>query len=402
MDDPAALTLAALELEGLGSGRLAALRDNFGTVTAAIEAAVAGAGAPAGVPASVFARLGRLDHAAAARTLGAYRRSGIDTVCWDDARYPAPLWFSGRAPPPLLFVQGAVPAAFTRPAYRVRAAAVVGTRKPTGRGRALAHELAAAFAGSGVCVVSGLALGIDAAAHEGALAAGGVTVAVLGGGHGHLHPPSHRGLAARMLAAGGALLSEHPPDTRPERHHFPERNRLVSGLSRLVVVVEAGLRSGTFSTVEHALEQQRDVFACPGRSGDPAVTGTLRLLRDGALIVSELDDVLFPFLDGTSGPRPPPPRSGEEEAVLAVLQQRDEATLDDLASGGSGAVGPLIACLTGLELRGLVARTAAGRYRLTADERRRRSAADDGDARREGAGDAARASPGGPGRPRTG
>lgn len=387
--DTAALTLALLRLPGVGAGRLARLRDAFGTLSAALAAAEAGAQAPSGIPGPLFAALPRrVDRAASERELQRVRGAGLEVLCWDDARYPAPLWLDGEAPPPLLYLEGALPPAFALSAARVPAAAVVGSRRPSGRGVQLARELGAALASLGVVVVSGLALGIDGAAHEGALQGGAPTVAVLGGGHRHLHPPSHRGLARRIVDANGVLVSAYPPDVRPERHAFPERNRLVSGLARLVVVVEAGLRSGTWSTVEHALRQQRDVFACPGRPGDPAVAGTLRLLRDGALPVTELEDVLMRFRADADTPGVPsaPPTAGASEALLRALFREQDASLDALATRLRGSVPAISVRLTTLELEGRVVRTSAGRYRLSALERERRSVGLDPDERAAGAG----------------
>ena len=380
MTDPAVLTLAALEADGVGAGRLLQLRDAFGTVAAGIDAALQGADPPARFPRALFHRVPhRLDLRSAARRVAGLRGAGIEVVCWDDPRYPAPLWLDDEAPPALLYLWGTLPAALARPAHRVRAAAIVGTRRPTGRGLALARELAASLAALDVVVVSGLALGIDGAAHEGALDGAGPTVAVLGGGHRYLHPPTHRSLARRIVRAGGAVLSEHPPEVRPERHFFPERNRLVSGLSRLVVVVEAGLRSGANSTAEHALRQHRDVFACPGRPGDPTVAGTLRLVRDGALLFTEHDDVLFRFRAEPGAPRrprpPPSPASGPgQDRLLVALYGFEEATVDEVSATAGLAVPAALAGLTTLEMRGAVVRTLAGRYRLAGPERDRRTA----------------------------
>lgn len=315
------------------------------------------------------------------------RRAGVEVLCWEDARYPAPLWHSAHPPPPLLYVTGSLPATFTTAAPRVRAAAVVGTRRATARGLALARELAGELARLGVTVVSGLALGIDGAAHLGALEGDGVTVAVLGGGHAHLHPPSHRPLARRLLAAGGAIVSEHAPDVRPQPHTFPVRNRIISGLSRLVVIVEAGIRSGTNSTAAYACEQHRDVFACPGRPGDPSVAGTLALIRDGALLLTELEDVLFRFraeaaspghADSRDAPAPGRPLGAQglsagDASLLQALYRVDEASMDALELALRTGAADLASRLTRLELRGLITRTASGRYRLVASERERRS-----------------------------
>jgi len=397
MDDPAVVVSAALNVPGMGSGHLRAMHEVYGSVAAALAGARAGHAPPGGVPARVFARLpGALDLRAAAGRLRQARSAGVEVLCWDDARYPAPLWLSPEAPPALLYVRGALPATFGRPAARVRAAAVVGTRRATARGLRLAHELAAALAELRVVVVSGLAIGIDGAAHEGALDGGGATVAVLGAGHAHLHPPRHRGLAQRILAAGGALLSEHPPDVRPEAHYFPQRNRLISGLSRLVVVVEAGIRSGAHSTARHAQAQHRDVFACPGRPGDPTVAGTLRLIRDGAHPVTELEDVLWRFRAepgdpglrgrltlGTEGEHAAASEGAPgDRALLSALYAVEEASLDDLAAMVGAGVAELTARLTRLELRGEVCGSDAGRYRLASEARQRRADRDHAESER--------------------
>ena len=161
-----------------------------------------------------------------------------------------------------------------------RSVAVVGTRHPTPIGRTLAASIATALVDHGASVVSGLAFGIDGAAHAATLAAGGRTVAVIGGGLAHAGPRAHRLLLQAILAAGGALVGEHPPDAVPTRGTFTRRNRIISGLAGATVVIEAPERSGALITARHALEQGRPVFAAPGRPGDPAVMGCLSLLRE--------------------------------------------------------------------------------------------------------------------------
>lgn len=169
--------------------------------------------------------------------------------------------------------------------------AVVGSRKATPQGRAMAEHLGAGLAGRGIVVVSGCAFGIDAAAHRGALAAGGPTVAVLGGGLDVAAPPSNRGLAAR-IAREGCLVTEFPPGMPPLKHHFPRRNRIIAGLARIVVVVEAAGRSGALTTARHALAAGREVMAVPGHPYLPNSAGVNGLLVDGAHPVRSVDDVL--------------------------------------------------------------------------------------------------------------
>ena len=170
-------------------------------------------------------------------------------------------------------------------------AAVIGSRRCSLYGRTAARKIASALCSAGVTVISGLARGIDGEAHRGALEAGGPTAAVFAGGPDIIYPPEHRKLAER-IRGNGCLVSEYPPGVRPAKYTFPERNRIISGLSSAIVVVEAGERSGTMITVGTALDQCRDVYAVPGEIGRSTSTGTNRLLRDGAGIVLSPEELL--------------------------------------------------------------------------------------------------------------
>lgn len=208
----------------------------------------------------------------------------IDLLARGDADYPD--WLGEIPDAPLaLFVRG------RRDALARGGIAVVGSRKCSAGGEEIAYSMGKDLAAAGLCVVSGLALGIDGAAHRGALEVDGVTVAVLGAGHGHLYPRRHRGLAETILGKG-AIVSEHPPDTTPRRHYFPERNRIISGLARAVVVIEAGERSGSLITARLALEQGRDVMAVPGVPITGKSRGCHRLIQSGAALVEDSSDVL--------------------------------------------------------------------------------------------------------------
>ncbi len=211
-------------------------------------------------------------------------RFGIQIITPLDSNYPEPLR-NIPDPPCVLFMRGTL-----RPEDSL-ALAMVGTRHPSLYGRQMATRLAEGFAHSGLTVVSGLARGVDGYSHEGALAAGGRTLAVLGSGLLEIYPPEHVQLAERIVERG-ALLSESPPHAKPLAESFPRRNRIVSGLSLGVVVVEAGDRSGTMITARHAAEQGREVFAVPGRLTDRTAHGTLRLIRDGASVVLGVETVL--------------------------------------------------------------------------------------------------------------
>ena len=232
-------------------------------------------------------------------------------------------------PPETLWVRGTLP-----PLSSPRVA-IVGTRKATAEGRAVARELARELAERSVVVVSGLALGIDAAAHEGALAGNGVTVAVLGNGVDQIYPPSHGGLARRILERGGCLCSEYPPGTPALPHHFLARNRIVSGLCRGIVIIEAPARSGTLATARHALEQGREVFVLPGPARHPNFTGSHRLIRDGARLVAGAADILedLGIAEPPAGEAkvPEPANDAQRKIFDALRAESGPLSLDALA-----------------------------------------------------------------------
>ncbi len=219
----------------------------------------------------------------------------IRILPWTEPGYP-PQLREIYDPPFLLFARGALPD-WSRPAL-----AVVGTRMPTGAGRRAAYELAFQAAEAGIPVVSGLARGIDGEAHRGCLDAGGLTVAVLGNGADGIYPVSHRGLAESILEAGGLALTEYAPGEGVRRHHFPARNRIISGLCRGVVIVEAPLKSGALLTADYALEQGRDLFVHGGCLEGENGAGLRRLAEDGAPAIFSLDAILEEWSPGTRRP----------------------------------------------------------------------------------------------------
>jgi DNA processing protein len=273
-------------------------------------------------------------------------------------------------PPRRLHLRGALardPTALDAPAI-----AVVGARDATAYGLAMARALGRTLAESGLVVVSGLALGIDGAAHRGALEAGGRTVAVVGGGTDVVYPRQNAGLRSQILRHG-LLVSEHPAGTAPRPGQFPRRNRIVSGLSLGVVVVEATLRSGSLSTAAHALEQGREVFAVPGPAGAPRSAGPHALLRRGAKLVESVDDVLAELPAGIASPpddgchreaRLPPDLERVRAALRAGL-----ATADELALHLGVKIPEILENLVALELRGVVVRGPGGRYFAVAHSR---------------------------------
>ena len=390
MDDPATLHVAVAAVPDMGPARVRALLAAFGDLRAALAAAERGAAPPPGVPRDVFSTLpARLDVPAAARTLRQARAAGLRVLTLGGPGFPRALARrQERALPTVLYVHGELGHGMHGTVGALRAAAVVGTRRATDRGLSLARALAFELAALDVAVVSGLALGIDTAAHEGALAGGGPTVAVLGSGHGHLHPRSNAALARRIVARGGAVLSEYPPDTAPEPFRFPDRNRIISAMSRITVVVEAPRRSGALLTALAANDQGRTVLAAPGRPGDPFSAGANRLIADGgAGLLADLEDALChfragaprrggtearartdthpgPAADAGTGGATAGPDRVDADPLLAALGARDEPTLDALAAAVGRPPHELLGRLVELELAGRVERTAAGRFRL--------------------------------------
>lgn len=245
-------------------------------------------------------------------------------IAYEDALYPALLREIPR-PPRVLYASGNIQL-LSSPQL-----AIVGSRKPTATGRDNAKQFAYHLAKSGFTITSGLALGIDGASHEGALAAGGNTIAVLGSGLQQIYPANHKALAQR-ISENGLLISEFPPDTPPLPANFPQRNRIISGLSLATIVVEAALQSGSLITARCACEQGREVFAIPGSIHNPQARGCHALIKQGAKLVETVDDI-FEELPGLlqyslqlDAPTTPPP-------ALAVSQPVDN-TQDSLASPG--------------------------------------------------------------------
>ena len=310
---------------------------------------------------SIASRLRRLSRGQVSRRQQRLERAGVGMLASGEASFPDLL--SGIPDPPLaLYYRGA-----TECLDRL-AIAVVGARRASRAGQELARVLAGELAGAGAVIVSGLALGVDAAAHLGALDAGGRTIAVLGSGPEQITPLANARLGERIQSRGGLILSEYPPGTPAAPFRFPERNRLISGLSRGVVVVEADERSGSLITARLAAEQGREVMAVPGMPGYPNSTGTNRLLKTGAVLVERAEDVLH-ALGAEGGPGRPLSKSPETASLtdaqcrlLDLLDGRAQS-LDELAV----TIGqPSAACaiaLTELELAGFVQRVGGGYIR---------------------------------------
>ncbi len=316
-------------------------------------------------PPALLPGLARARAVAPARDARTLERIGARVLPFGHADYPARLAALADAPPVLL-VRGDATALSTP------AVAIVGARAATRSARSQARRFARALAARGLSIVSGLARGIDAEAHRGALEAGGRSIGVLACGLDRTYPPEHRALAD-ALAVDGAVVSEVPLGTAPRRELFPLRNRIISGLCRGVIVVEARRRSGSLITVRHALEQGRDVFVLPGATEGPFAEGSNRLLREGAIAITDPEDVLEDLgidaaEEGAAGPasreaqgaRAAPEPDGLAGRILAVLGEgpRSREAIFTEFETESGA---LAECLLDLELRGRIRDERDGR-----------------------------------------
>lgn len=286
-------------------------------------------------------------------------RSGVTCVTWTDPRYPQWLQEIGSAPP-VLYVDG------TLTPVDSPAVAIVGTRRASAYGREVAYRLATELARNSVTVVSGLALGIDAIAHQAALDAGGRTFAVLGSGVDLVYPTQNR-MLARTIRERGAVISEYPLGTRPEPANFPPRNRIISGLSQTVIIVEAGVRSGALITATFAAEQGRDVFAVPGSILHPGSEGCNRLIQDGAAPLMSVDDVLDQLdlsqrrrQDAVRQAVPPDPA----EADLLTHLGQAPLHIDELVRRAAMNPAEVNSLLAIMELKGLVRQVGNRQYVL--------------------------------------
>jgi len=283
--------------------------------------------------------------------------NGIAAIPWTDAAYPAALTTIAD-PPPMLWARGRVES-LSRPAV-----AIVGSRAGSPYALSVAEQLAVDLAAAGLVVVSGLARGVDSAAHRGALTGGGATVAILGSGVDVVYPREHASLV-RQIEQDGAVVSELVPGTPPQAQFFPRRNRIISGLSRAVVVIEAGEKSGSLITARCALEQGRDVLAVPGNVLSGRNRGAHALLRDGARIVESADDVLEE-LGMANGPSRSGRSSGsggsQTDPILDALTVGEPSDLDEIAERSGLKPSRLLPRLFELELQGRVTRVGGGRF----------------------------------------
>ena len=291
-------------------------------------------------------------------TLKSMDALGIRALTAGDADFPQRLLDIPDAPE-LLFVKGQLK---DRPCV-----AIVGSRRDTRYGRETARRIARDLAEAGVDIVSGLARGIDTAAHQGAVQAAGLSTGVLGCGLDTMYPKENTELASSMLKLGGCLVSEFPPGAQPLPYHFPRRNRLISGLSDGVLLIEATLRSGTQSTINHALEQGRTVFALPGNVDAPGSELPLRLLKDGAELCTCASDILTHLKLPSAVQQKEKAETAEtaapDDPILRALE-REEKTFEELLAETGLPAGQLTSDLTMLELDGQIERRPGRAYAI--------------------------------------
>ena len=350
-------------IKGIGAVRMQALIQHFGDLEVAWKAAPADL-AEAGLGAKVIERVLQAREEVDLRKLWEKIESqGIKILTWQDEAYPGRLKEIDQ-PPPVLYIRGEyLP-------DDLFAVAIVGTRRVTAYGRQITEEISSFLAANGITVISGLARGVDAIAHQSTLKAGGRTIAVLGCGVDKIYPPEHRGLAEQMMERG-AIISDYALGTPPDASNFPPRNRIISGLSLAVVVVEAGETSGALITAEFAAEQGREVFAVPGSILAPQSKGANKLIQKGALPLLSMDD-LMQALDLT--------RVGEQKAARKVIPADEtEARLmnvlgseplhvDEIRNQAELPIEKVSATLALMELKGMVRQVGGMNYVAVREE----------------------------------
>lgn len=353
--------IAFNRVNGIGPARLRALLDECGSVEAAWHATIQQLQAARLDRRSIESLLTARREIHPEQEYSRVQAAGVTVLTWDDADYPASLR-TIDASPPVLYVRGRLTS------QDEWAVALVGTRHASTYGREVAQVLATELARHGITVVSGLALGVDTVAHRAAIEAGGRTLAVLGSGLDQLYPPQNRGLA-QTIAGQGAVLSDYPLGTRPDANNFPPRNRIISGLSRGVVVVEAGERSGALITAKFAAEQGRDVFAVPGSILHPGSAGCNGLIQQGATPLLSVDDILeqlnMVHLQERMDARRTVAAGGqasEQEAQILALLSAEPKHVDELVRGTNMPAATIGGLLAILELKGLVRQVAAMTY----------------------------------------
>jgi DNA processing protein len=362
--DPKAYWVGFNIVKGVGAVRMRQILEFFGSLETAWNAPSEGlltAGLPPKVVENFITVRKQIDLDRVMKNLEA---KGVKVLTIQDSDYPRRLKEINQ-PPPVLYIKGSVNVEDDW------AVAIVGTRRVTPYGRQVANEIAQFLAQNGVTVVSGLARGVDAIAHQSAIRAGGRTIAVLGSGVDVIYPPEHSRLAGE-ISAQGAILSDYALGTKPDGINFPPRNRIISGLSLATIVVEAGETSGALITAEFAVEQGKEVFAVPGSILTPQSEGTNRLIEQGArplLKMSEILDVLkLEQIPEKQNSRKQFPLNPTETKLLQSLSQ-DPVHVDEVSRNSGLPISEVSATLTMLELKGMVSQVGGMKYVAIRDEK---------------------------------
>jgi DNA processing protein len=344
-------------IKGIGAVRMQALIHHFGDLEEAWKAAPAEL-ARAGLGLKVIERIVQArQNVDLEKVWKKIESQNIHILTWEDEAYPQRLKQIDQ-PPPVLYIRGEY-----LPDDLI-AVAIVGTRRVTPYGRQITEELSSFLVANGITVISGLARGVDSIAHQTALKAGGRTIGVLGSGVDKIYPPEHRALAEKMMSQG-AIISDYAPGTPPDASNFPPRNRIISGLSLAVVVIEAGETSGALITAEFAAEQGREVFAVPGSILAPQSKGTNKLIQNGALPLLSVND-LMQALDLTRMGEHKTARkiipADETEARLMSVLGVEPMHVDEIRNQTELPIEKVSATLALMELKGMVRQVGGMNY----------------------------------------
>jgi DNA processing protein len=350
-------------IKGIGAVRMQALINHFDDLESAWKAAPSDLAA-AGLSVKLIERIVQArENIDLEKVWARIAAQGIKILTWEDSAYPQRLK-EIEQPPPVLYLRGDyLP-------DDLFAVAVVGTRRVTAYGRQITEELAGYLASNGITVVSGLARGVDAIAHQNALKSGGRTIGVLGSGVDKIYPPEHRQLADRMIEQG-AIVSDYAPGTPPDASNFPPRNRIVSGLSLAVVVVEAGETSGALITAEFAAEQGREVFAVPGSILAPQSKGTNKLIQNGALPLLSINDLMQALNLTRMGDHKAARKiipADETEARLMSILGTEPLHVDEIRNQTELPIEKVSAALALMELKGMVRQVGGMNYVAVREE----------------------------------
>jgi len=357
---------------GLGARKIKVLSEYFGNAAKILAASDKELSEVSGVGPKLIQAINKhRDNIEADKELKRASHLGIDIISIVDTRYPQSLR-QIFDPPPVIYVQGELPKQVCCGYEHLRSIAIVGTRDASDYGLELSKTLASELAKADIAVISGLALGIDSAAHRGTveLDSGqtkGQTVAVLGSSLDHIYPSKNQNLAKQIADGHGAIISEYRIGTKPHPQNFPGRNRIINGLSKGVVVVEAGEKSGALITADYALDEGRTVFAVPGRPSDKHAKGTLKLIKQGAVLTQSANDIFEEFAWQAADTQ----ENSKEQlasldttqlAIVQAIASHGEPLLDDLISLTKETAPALLPKLSILSLKGIIKKLPNERY----------------------------------------